>query len=573
MPQYSEALYWSIVAVDIAGFTDPRRSFDDQLTLHRSLAELLQRAFNEADIEWSSCEWEDRGDGKLILVPPNVPRIRLADQLWGRLLAGLRRHNATYSDTASMQLRVALHAGDVRLSSDGKVSKAINFSFRILDAPLAKEYLARTDSELALIASESFYQEVISEDQAAEPGLFQRIPVEVKKTSTAAWLRLSGLTVAPLLPDDEITGLEDVLVGLVEPPLRTLVRRATGPGAPSAPPGVDAWEAFRYLLGFNAGADGLPPAMSFIELLARQVDDESLRDRLREWNDDQARRSELSTELARARSRTTPVPADSRLHLMIIIQPDIEPDRFRVSARRQEDPEEWPPPRGDVRTVWADEIEHQIDKLVLEAEQAWAGHRGTVALEIVLPRALLSLPVHTWRKELGSGSPRPLYLDYPVVVRSLERMTTNHWHRAWNRRWHSLQATPGQAEVHFARPASPDNPHAVAAELEARELCAAIVLSAAPSPEPRGDDQLISALQSGLPAVMWHRLDADPESLREIVMWLADEGGLADLPTRCRYLRRDAHLDSARFDFEAVRELVVLWDDPHRLLTLDDLVV
>lgn len=573
MPQYSEALYRSIVAVDIAGFTDRRRSSGDQLTMHRSLSELLERAFDESDIEWSSCDVEDRGDGKLILVPPSVPRIRLADQLWDRLQAGLRRHNTTYPETASMQLRVALHAGDVRLSTDGKVSKAINFSFRILDAPVAKEFMAQTNSALALIASDIFYQDVITDDQAAEPGLFQRIHVEVKQTRAAAWLRLSGQAVLPLLPNEEMTRLEDVLTGLVVRSLHTLVRRAAGPGVPSAPPGAGAWEAFRYLAEFNTKADDVPPAMSFVELVAQQVDDLSVRTRLLEWNDSQASRLGLVTELTRARSNATPVVTDSRLHLMIVIQHDgVEPDRFVVSARRQDDPEEWPPPRGDVCTVWGDEIEYQIDRLVLEAERAWRDHQGGVALEIVLPRELLSLPVHTWHKEHGSGSPQPLCLEYPVVVRSLERMRTGHWHRVWNRRWRTLQENPRQAEVHFARPAGPDNPHAVAAVLEREQLCAAMVLSAAPSPQPRGADQLMSALRSGLPAILWHRLDADSESLREIVLWLADEGGLADLPARSHTLRRDHFGTPARFDIKAVQELVILWDDPDRLLPPDELV-
>lgn len=578
MPQYSEALYWSVVAVDVAGFSDPRRSFGDQLTVHSSLNELLERAFNEADIEWNSCEVEDRGDGKLILVPPSVPRIRLADQLWGRLLAGLRRHNAMYSDTASIQLRVALHAGDVRSSPAGKVSPAINFAARILEAPVAKASLARTNSMLALIASEDFFDDVIAHDQAAEPDSFQQIPVEVKETRDTARLRLSNQAeeyrVRPQLPDHEMTGLEEVLAGLAVPSLPTLVRRAAGPGVQSAPPGADAWSVFRHLAEFNAGADGFPPVMSFIELLAQQVGDLSVRARLWEWNEIQAHRLRLDAELARARSNATPITADSRLHLMIVIQHDgIEPDRFVVSTWRQDDPEEWPPPRAETRPVWADELERLIDELVLDAELAWRGHPGTVALEIVLPRALLSLPVHLWRKEHDSGIPRPLCLDYPIVVRSLERMVSGYWHRAWNRRWRTLQEDPRQAEVHFARPAGPDTPYAVDAVLEKEQLCAAIVLSAAPAPEPHGADQLMSALRSGLPAVLWHRLDADSESLREIVEWLRDEGGLVDLPARSHTLRRDAHLDApARFDFKVVRELVVLWDDPGRLVPPDELV-
>ncbi|MGP4014593.1 VMAP-C domain-containing protein [Saccharopolyspora sp. 5N708] len=592
MPQYSEAQFRNIVLVDVASFSDSRRKSLGQLAVHRSLEELLEQAFDEAGVGWSSCEVEDRGDGKIILVPPEIPRIRLADQLWNRLLAGLRRHNAVHSAAAVMQLRVALHAGDVRLSPNGKVSPAINFAARILDAQDAKKSLASTRSALALIASEDFFRNVIEQDHAAEPDLFRQISVVVKETSAVAWLRLFDAArsvdavsstesstpqgVLDLLPASELNQLRDSLHEVVVPQLPTLLRRAAGPGVPPAPPDASAWDVLAHLADFNAGADGFPPALSFVELLARQVGDSALRVRLREWNDAQARRLQLSSELAKLREAgSEPISAGTRLHLMIVVQHDgIDPDHFVISHWRQDDPEEWPPARGEIRTVRVDEIERRVDELVIDAERAWRGHAGTVALEVVLPRALLNLPVHLWRKEQESGVPRPLCLDYPVVVRSLERMRSDHWHRVWNRRWQMLRDDPWTAEVHFARPASPDNPHAVAAVLEREQRCAAIVLTAAPRPEPRSGDQLISALQSGLPAVLWHRRDADSASLRAIVEWLADEGGLGDLAIRTQTLRRDAHLDSPSptpFDVNAVQEMVVLWDDPGRLLTLDEL--
>jgi NTP-dependent ternary conflict system VMAP-like protein len=518
----------------------------------------------------------------------------LADQLWNRLLAGLRRHNAVHSDAAAMQLRVALHAGPVRQSSNGKVSPALNFAARILEAPDAKASLAQTNSALALIASENFFEDVIRHDQAAEPEVFRQISVEVKETSTVAWLRLSrsarasGVhvpepraagqgsphSVLDLLPANELAQLRDFLDDLVVPQLPTLLHRAAGPGVPPPQPGATAWEVLAYLAEFNAGADGFPPAMSFVELLARQVGDGSLRARLQEWNDAQARRLRLSSELTKFReANAEPITANALLHLMIVIQHDgIDPDRFEITHWRQDDPDEWPPARGDSRTVRIDQIERQVDQLVIDAERAWRGHAGMVALEVVLPRALLNLPVHLWHKEHDSGVPRPLCLDYPIVVRSLERMMSDHWHRVWKRRWQKLREDPRKAEVHYARSTGSDSPHAIEAVLEKEQRCAAIVLTAAPPPKPRGGDQLMSALRSGLPAVLWHRNDADPESLREIVEWLAEEGGLGDLPARTQGIRRDAHLDSpTRFDLKVVRELVVLWDNPDRLVTPDEL--
>lgn len=586
---YSEALYWSIVFVDVAGFTHPRRSPGDILTVHQGLTKLVKQAFTDADIEWASCVVEDRGDGKLILVPSSVPRIRLADRLWDRLLAGLRRYNAEYSETASIQLRVALHAGEVRVSPDGMVGTAINFAARILNAAPAKKALDQTKSMLALLVSENFFDDVIEADQAAAPDEFDRIRFEVGGTVATARMRLSkrdepqpqapapaaAARVLPQLSDQEMNRLAGMLTGLDVPALRAVIGRVAGHDVQAALPGDDAWSVVWHLAEFNAGPDGLPPVMLFVELLARQVGDRSLRDRLRAWNDRQANTLELMAELAHARSSAAPIAADVRLHLMIVVQPDgIETDRYMVCAWRQSDPDEWPPPREEAHAAREDEIEQLIDELVLDAERAWQGHTGTAALEIVLPRKLLRLPVHLWHKEHVSGNPRPLCLEYSVVVRSLERMVTDYWHRAWKRRWRTLQDDPRQADVHFARPAGPDSPYAIDAVLESEELCTAIVLSGAPSPEPGKADQLTAALRSGLPAVLWHRLDADEASIRRIVDWLADGDGLRDLPTRSHVLRRDAHRDDVpRFDGAAVLELFLLWDDPTRLLTPDELMV
>lgn len=581
---YSEALYWSIVFVDVAGFTHPRRSPADILTVHQGLTKLLKQAFTDADIEWASCMVEDRGDGKLILVPSSVPKIRLADRLWDRLLAGLRRYNAEYSETASIQLRVALHAGEVRVSRDGMVGTAINFASRILNAPPAKKALNQTNSMLALLASENFFDDVIKADQAAAPDEFDRIRFEVSGTRGTARMRLSkrdepqaqagAARVLPQLSDQEMNRLAEMLTGLDVPALRAVIGRVAGHDVQATLPGDDAWSVVWHLAEFNAGPDGLPPVLVFVELLARQIGDRTLRDRLRAWNDSQASSLELVAELTQVRTNSAPITADVRLHLMIVVRPEgIEPDRYLVCARRQSDPGVWPPPPEETHTAREDQIEHLIDELVLDAERAWQGHSGAVALEIVLPRKLLGLPVHLWRKEHVSGDPRPLCLDYSVVVRSWERMINGYWHRAWNRRWRTLQDDPQRADVHFAEPMGPDSPYAIDAVLASEQLCTAIVLSAAPSPEPGKADQLRAALRSGLPAVLWHRLGADPASIRRIVDWLADGDGLGDLPTRSHLLRVDAYRDTPLFDDAAVLDLCLLWDDPTRLLTLDELMV
>ena len=568
---YAEAQHRTIVVVDVAGFTAANRRGIHQIEIHKRLVELLATAFDDAGVAWQRCEVEDRGDGKLILAPRDVFNIRLVDQLWSRLLAELRRYNALHSAGAMIQLRVAVHAGEVWGSPNGEVSPAINLANRILDAAEAKDALRTTGAALAMIASEVFYQEVIEPDPAAAPDLFRRIPVDVKQTSTHAWLRLSESAepVQAQLDPDQLAALRPQLDGLSVPQLPVLVRRACGPGVPPAPRDSDAWQCLLHLAEFNAGADGLPPALVFLELLANRVDRE-LGEQLSRWTDVQARRLGLETELSKWRAaERRPPDAGSRLYLLIAVQPDgVDRDRVVLSHWRQDDPDVWPPACGESRTVAVAELEHHVDDLVVSAEIAWERHDGPVTVELLLPRALLGLPVHAWQKEHRSGDPRPLFLDYPVVVRSLERMMSRQWHRAWKTRWSTFTADPAGARLHVAQPPDPDRPHLLDATLQEDPAVVTVVLSGPPPAVPVRGDQLLAALRSGLPAVLWHRAGADPRTVGDMVSGLSEDG-LMELPQNAHSARRRGHQSANRL-YTDLEDVVLLWDDPGRLIHLDE---
>lgn len=584
-------LHRAIVVVDVASFTDPSRTLAHQWAVHEGLYEVLNEAFAESGIDLGICTVEDRGDGAMILLPPEVPKNLLADQLPTRLVAGLKRYNAIHSEAAAVQLRVGLHSGEVRVNRMGVVSPAINFAFRILEASEAKKALRVTHGVLALIASESFYQDVILHDPAANPESYRQIPVLVKETSAAAWLRLpDGVLPAPavrkvaaptdedpvvldLLPPTELDRLQGWLSGVPVGQLPTLVRRAVGPAAPPAPAGADAWEVFTYLADFNAGRDGFPPALSFLELFSRQVGI-PLRANLTEWINHQARRLRLQGALQARRDRESRVQVDSRLHLLIMVQHDgIDPDRYLLSFWRQDDPDEWPPARGEIALVTMAELEFRVDDVIVEAERAWAGHGGTVAVEFLLPRALLQLPVHRWHKEHASGDPRPLCLDYPIVVRSLERMRSAHWHRMWHDRWQTLMEDPAPERVYFCQQSDLQERHRIDAILSSPQWTL-MVLTMGPGSVPAGGsgaDELTAALRAGLPALIWHS-EASSDVLREIVPRLVEGDGMSDLPGRVHAARLATfQAASEEFDAHVARDLVVLWDDPRRMVVLDQL--
>ncbi|MEU5260188.1 hypothetical protein [Amycolatopsis sp. NPDC021455] len=373
-----------------------------------------------------------------------------------------------------------------------------------------------------------------------------------------------------LLPDSELLWLRSVLAGFTPPKLGALVRRAASPATcPAGEPG-DAWAAFCLLTELNTPAHGLPPSLAFVELVAATCA-RPLGDELRDWNSSQARRVQGEERLSELRAERDHGGDGMRLHLVIMVEVDgIDPDRHVVSHWRQEDPQEWPPARGGIATIRGDELERHVDRLIVDAERAWSEYREEAALEFVLPRALVNLPVHRWCKEHETGDPRPLFLDYPIVIRSLERMFSRQWHRAWRIRWEAMAGNPSAERVYYCSSRDIAERHRLDAILsDGRWLM--MVLAGPPPTRPRpGGDELATGLRSGIPVLLWHP-DASAEVLHEVVAWLLDGDGLADLPSRTQNSRRAAFREvTIPVDLRIARDLVVLWDDPSRLLFLDD---
>ena len=86
MDESFPALHRAILGVDIEGFADRRRTNLDQIAMRDGLYRCLRIAFASSGIAWTACYHEDRGDGALILVPPEVPKSLLVAHLPQELL-------------------------------------------------------------------------------------------------------------------------------------------------------------------------------------------------------------------------------------------------------------------------------------------------------------------------------------------------------------------------------------------------------------------------------------------------------------------------------------------------------
>ena len=183
------AVHRTIIAVDVEGFGDRRRTNRNQVAVRDGLYGAMGEAFGQAGISWVDCDHEDRGDGIFILVSPEVPKSVFAETLPSALVAALCLHNGAHPDPERIRVRMVLHAGEVTFDQHGATAASVNLAFRLLECDPVKEALAASPGVLAVIASSWFFEEVVRHS-TADPAEYYAVPVAVKETTTTGWICL-----------------------------------------------------------------------------------------------------------------------------------------------------------------------------------------------------------------------------------------------------------------------------------------------------------------------------------------------------------------------------------------------
>ncbi|MFG2091466.1 tetratricopeptide repeat protein [Spirillospora sp. NPDC048824] len=184
----SLAVHRSILCVDVQGYGG--RTNWDQLAVRSGLFKALHEALAESGVPETSFEREDRGDGALVLIKPDVPKERLAGPFPPALARLLERHNSSAPPGARIKIRVAVHAGEVHYDDHGVTGTAINKTFRLLDAEPLKDALRDSPGIVALITSDWFYQEVVQQCPTCDAAAYRPAQVSVKETRMRGWIRL-----------------------------------------------------------------------------------------------------------------------------------------------------------------------------------------------------------------------------------------------------------------------------------------------------------------------------------------------------------------------------------------------
>ncbi|WP_439382881.1 hypothetical protein [Amycolatopsis lexingtonensis] len=198
-----EPLHRIIVAVDIEGFGAQERTNTHRLELRRVLWAALRQAFAAADIADDLRYVVDTGDGVVTLIDPVVPKTHLLADVVPSLAAALREYNLEHAGAGRIRLRLAVHAGEVVRDEHGFVGDSLSTTLRLLDSAELGTALQLTDADLAMIVTESFYQNVIAHGaRGIDPSHFRHILVKAKGLTFPARIRSADPPSVPPPPPE-----------------------------------------------------------------------------------------------------------------------------------------------------------------------------------------------------------------------------------------------------------------------------------------------------------------------------------------------------------------------------------
>lgn len=190
-PQSEHSVHCTLMAVDINGFGDLRRTGTDLQHLRRSLRAMLHEALEQENIPKDLYTVEGFHDCVLIVASSAIPAGIFVDGVFTRLRTLLRRYNDWSAELFKIRLRMALHAGHVFFDEDGAVGPAVNYVLRLLTAPDFKNAFGSSADDLGLVVSSYIYEEVVRDERG---GIvcedFKELLVDLKEIKVICWVSL-----------------------------------------------------------------------------------------------------------------------------------------------------------------------------------------------------------------------------------------------------------------------------------------------------------------------------------------------------------------------------------------------
>ncbi|MFE2559600.1 hypothetical protein ACFXGT_26920 [Streptomyces sp. NPDC059352] len=174
--------------------------------LHRAaMYAAFDEAYTSVGVEPGTFHQEDRGDGILAALRPDVPPTLMVGRWIDTLYESLRAHNKGRS--RRLRLRIGMNAGLVVQDRHGLVGRAVDLAARLCDSPTAKRIMTETpEVDLLVVVSDWLYGNVVAEGgRYVEPAHYRRSRIRSKETDEAAWFHVPRRTAPPLIgPEGEV---------------------------------------------------------------------------------------------------------------------------------------------------------------------------------------------------------------------------------------------------------------------------------------------------------------------------------------------------------------------------------
>ncbi|MET0415249.1 MAG: trypsin-like peptidase domain-containing protein [Actinoplanes sp.] len=367
------------------------------------------------------------------------------------------------------------------------------------------------------------------------------------------WMVIEEITPRLVLTDDERDDLLRQLAGVPASRLALAHQRAIPTSVESTPGPADLAGLIRRVEGYNQRAGELPRVFVFVEHLALELAGESAA-KLRRWQDRVAARMRLHSSVVRemrhglAEERVSDAATGTPI-LRIQLAPDLRStDQYLLTVILDHGSVPEPLERSHQPLP----IEENLTRLraVLDARSdRLLPHLASMAIEVVVPRALLTEPVDQW--EVPALADEPIGSRYPVVLRSYERLHQRRYHKRWERKSRLVRqlAEPSAEVVRFVGPEERPNPRVLWEQLRGDDTLV-LVCGRPPVQQPRltPPDEYAAALEAGVPYVMWVRDARLAGELREWVESTLATALVRDLPDRVAEYRSTGWLDPAGED-------------------------
>ncbi|MEU8759988.1 hypothetical protein [Streptomyces sp. NPDC048659] len=193
------AIHRLVVFGDVVG--SGRLGMDEKRLTRAAMYEAFGEAYASVGIEPGTVHQEDRGDGILAALRPDVPPTLMVGRWIDTLYESLREHNK--GRRAPLRMRVGMNAGLVLDDGRGLVGRAVDLACRLCDSARAKQIMTDApDVDLLIVVSDWLYRNVVVEGgRYVEPAHYRRAPVVAKETDEDAWFHVPRRPSPPLGPE------------------------------------------------------------------------------------------------------------------------------------------------------------------------------------------------------------------------------------------------------------------------------------------------------------------------------------------------------------------------------------